>query len=105
MLWLLTPVAWPLGRLLDHLIPHGAQSISRREVTALVEVTREMAKLEVASGHAANNPDGLTEVEERLVRGSLTLTLTLTLPLPLPLPLPLTLTLTLTLTPTPNPYP
>ena len=90
MLWLLTPVAWPLGRLLDHLIPHGAQSISRREVTALVEVTREMAKLEVASGHAANNPDGLTEVEERLVRGSLTLTLTLTLTLPLPLPLTLT---------------
>jgi hypothetical protein len=39
MLWLLTPLAWPLGRLLDHLIPHGSQSISRREVTALVEVT------------------------------------------------------------------
>jgi len=27
-----------------------------------------MAKLEAAAGHAASNPDGLTEVEERLVR-------------------------------------
>ena len=78
MLWLLTPLAWPLGRLLDYLIPHGAQSISRREVTALVEVTREMAKHEADLGHAADNPDGLTEVEERLVRGALVLTLTRT---------------------------
>ena len=73
MLWAMTPVAWPIGALLDRLIPHDSHAISRREVTALVEVTREMAKSEVASGHADENPDGLSEVEERLVRGALTL--------------------------------
>ena len=53
-------------QLLDALLPHGAHSISRREVNALVEVHREMAIL--AGQKASDNPDGMTEVEERLAR-------------------------------------
>ena len=36
MLWVMSPLAWPIGALLDRLIPHDSHAISRREVTALL---------------------------------------------------------------------
>lgn len=66
----LSPLAWPIGSALDKLIPHENASISRREVSALVEVTREMAH---EHGHGSEDESGLSEDEARLVRGALSL--------------------------------
>ena len=78
---LLSPLAYPIGAALDTLIPHENAAISRREVSALVEVTREMTKEHNVHAGRASTDDadgeedesGLTEDEARLVRGALSL--------------------------------
>tara|TARA_B110001452_G_scaffold35041_1_gene26993 strand:+ start:195 stop:1709 length:1515 start_codon:yes stop_codon:yes gene_type:complete len=83
----LSPLAWPIGATLDKLIPHQNAAISRREVSALVEVTREMAHEHSSHSHghghggagagaggaAEEDESGLSADEARLVRGALSL--------------------------------
>jgi len=72
LVYLLSPLAWPIGWALDKLIPEEGGLPCRAEVRALVEVQREIA-------HEINPDEAFTEDEADLVRGAMSLSSALVL--------------------------
>ena len=80
VMFALTPLAWPIAKVLDACIPHEHGYITRYELRAMVEVTRELWKKEQEhGGHGGGDGEEegmLHEDEEDMIRGAIELSIT-----------------------------
>ena len=73
MVWglmlVLSPIAWPIARVLDYFIPEETEFMTRAEVRAMIEIQREVA---VDEGHR----EPFNKDEESMIKGTLSLSVT-----------------------------